>query len=143
MRINAGILNLPMIKNTRTACSALVLLLICFLIPLHAFGEIKPVPEEHVFVLKEYRYVPGQEGGDKLTGLMLCKTRCYALSVDYLTYTIPGGWYLQKIADARDVTVELNNPFMDGQCVCVADEFVLKVNDLYMVKKPRPESLKE
>ena len=115
-----------------------VLLTVCLTLPAVAEDQA-PEPEEHVLVLKEYRYVAVPGGGDELTGFMLCKNRCHALSVDYLNYTTPGGWYLQRVADNKEVTVDLDNPFMKGQCVCVADEFVVKVNDLYMVK---PQSSK-
>lgn len=121
------------------SCVLPLLVMICLLSPLTAAAEATPTPEpeEHVFVLKEYRYVADQGGEDDLTGLMLCKNRCHALSVDYLNYTTPGGWYLQRVAVAKQVAVNLDNPFLQGKCICVADEFVVKVNDLYMVK-PEP-----
>jgi len=129
-------------RISRPAIGA-VLLTVCLLLfpPLASMAEKTPTPEEHVFVLKDYSYIakPGESGDDLLTGFVLCKTRCYALSVDYLTYTSPGGWYLQQVAVAREMIVDLDHPFKDGQCLCVADEFIVKVNDLYMVK-PKDEA---
>lgn len=125
-------------RISHVATGAVLLLTVCLLLlpPLASATEEAPTPEEHVFVLKDYKYVaePDESGDDQLTGLVLCKTRCYALSVDYLTYTSPGGWYMQKVAATREMTVDLNHPFKEGQCLCVVDEYIVKVNDLYMVK---------
>ena len=85
--------------------------------------------EERIFIVKDYRYLPGKTG-DATNGQSLCGTRCNALSTDYLNYTEPGGWRLIKVADDREVLLDLNNPFMDGQCVCVADEYEVRLDEL-------------
>lgn len=84
---------------------------------------------ERVFIVKDYRFLPGKNG-DEAAGLSLCGTRCNALSVDYLNYTEPGGWRLIKVADDRELIVDLNNPFMDGRCLCLADEYEVRVDEL-------------
>lgn len=90
---------------------------------------------EKVFIVLEYRYDPGEGGKDADIGQSLCGTRCNALSVDYLNYTGPGGWRMIKVADKRELTIDMGNPFLTGKCTCVADEYVIKFNELYMSKK--------
>lgn len=85
--------------------------------------------EERIFLVKDYRYLPGP-AGEVATGQSLCGTRCNALSTDYLNYIEPGGWRLIKVAGDRELILELNNPFMDGRCVCVADEYQVLVDEL-------------
>jgi len=89
----------------------------------------KGIKGEHVFIVHDYRYEPGNSEGDPDTGQALCGTRCNALSVDYRNFIDPGGWRFIKIADNREVTLDLGNPFFGGQCVCTADEYVVKIND--------------
>lgn len=86
--------------------------------------------EERFFIVREYRYDPGTTAGDPDFGMSLCATRCNALSEDYLNYTAPGGWRVIKVASGRKLTVELNNPFLGGHCICVADEYLVKADDL-------------
>lgn len=85
---------------------------------------------EHVYIVKDYRYLPGPPAGDSETGQSLCGSRCNALSFDYLNTSEPGGWRIIKVADDRELTVELNNPFMGGKCVCIADEYRVQRDDL-------------
>jgi len=84
---------------------------------------------EQVFIIQEYRYEPGDSGGDPDIGHALCGTRCNALSVDYRNFIDPGGWRFIRVADNREIPVSLNNPFIGGQCVCTADEYVVILND--------------
>jgi len=118
--------------------SWLFFLLVSFFLPLcAAAADDAPAAQDEmvtVFIVNEYRYEPGASGGDPDIGQSLCGTRCNALSVDYLNYVTPGGWRMIKIAGNRELVVELNNPFLDGKCICVADEYQVKVNDLYMSK---------
>ena len=90
---------------------------------------------ENVFIVSEYRFEPAGEGKNSDVGQSLCGTRCNSMSVDYLNYTEPGGWRLIKVADNREVRVDLKNPFLAGTCVCVVDEYEVKVNELYMSSK--------
>jgi len=83
-----------------------------------------------LYIVTDYRYLPGKDKGDPVMGQSLCGTRCNALSTNYLNIVEPGGWRLIKIADGRVLTVPLNNPFMGGDCVCVVDEYVVKVDHL-------------
>jgi len=94
---------------------------------------------EKVYIALEYRYDPGEGGEDSDIGQSLCGTRCNALSVDYLNYTSPGGWRMIKVADRRELTIDPGNPFLTGKCICVVDEYLIKVNELYMSKKKRQE----
>ncbi|MEW6521544.1 MAG: hypothetical protein AB1461_19270 [Thermodesulfobacteriota bacterium] len=87
-----------------------------------------------VYIVNEYRYEPGPSGENADIGQSLCGTRCNALSVDYLNYVTPGGWRLIKVGGNQQLLISLNNPFLDGKCICVADEYLVKVNDLYMSK---------
>ncbi|MCK9296802.1 MAG: hypothetical protein M0P70_17190 [Desulfobulbaceae bacterium] len=87
-----------------------------------------------VYIVNEYRYEPGPSGAHADIGQSLCGTRCNALSVDYLNYVEPGGWRLIKISGNQQLLVDLNNPSLDGKCICIADEYRVKVNDLYMSK---------
>jgi|GEM_PF-1218307 len=89
----------------------------------------KGIKGEHVFIVHEYRYEPGTTAGDPDTGQALCGTRCNALSVDYRNFIDPGGWRFIKIASDREVTLDLGNPFFGGQCVCTADEYIVRLND--------------
>jgi len=118
--------------------SWLFFLLVSIFAPLcTAAAEDAPAAEDEmvkVFIVSEYRYEPGPSGGDLDIGQSLCGTRCNALSVDYLNYVAPGGWRLIKIAGNQQLLVNLNNPFLDGKCICVGDEYQVKVNDLYMSK---------
>jgi hypothetical protein len=116
----------------------LFFLLVPFFLPLHATAaEDAPAAQDEmvrVFIVTEYRYDPCDSGGDPDIGQSLCGTRCNALSVDYLNYVMPGGWRMIKVAGGREMVVELNNPFMGGKCICIADEYQVKVHDLYMSK---------
>jgi hypothetical protein len=112
----------------------LFLALIFLLLPLVAWGQSGQDEEEHIFVIKDYRYEPGMDQADPDMGLALCGTRCNALATDYLNITTPGGWRMQRVASSREVTVSLDNPFMGGNCICVVDEYLLRVNDFYMTQ---------
>ncbi|RJQ67141.1 MAG: hypothetical protein C4519_24565 [Desulfobacteraceae bacterium] len=125
-------------EERRMKKTSLFLLLVPFLLPLSAAAaEDTPAAQEEmvtVFIVSEYRYEPGETGGDPDIGQSLCGTRCNALSVDYLNYVMPGGWRMIKISGNQEIVVDLNNPFMGGKCICVVDEYRVKVHDLYMSK---------
>lgn len=92
-------------------------------LPLHANGAAEDA-ERKAFMVTDYRYEPpaGLTGNPDI-GLSLCGTRCNALSGDFASYLKPGGWRMIKISGGIEIKVELNNPFLAGQCVCVGDEY--------------------
>lgn len=92
---------------------------------------------EKVYVVSDYRYVPANDTDDRDIGLSLCGTRCNALTTDYLNITDVGGWLLMKGAVNREVAVKLNNPFIKGQCICIADEYLVKRDDRYSEERRR------
>ncbi|NTV13108.1 MAG: hypothetical protein HGA96_04130 [Desulfobulbaceae bacterium] len=84
----------------------------------------EPVAEKKAFMVTDYSYEPSRGATGNLDiGLSLCGTRCNALSGDFASYIKPGGWRLIKVASKVEIKVELNNPFLAGQCVCVGDEY--------------------
>ena len=107
-----------------------VFFLIFASLPLAAVAQEPSAAGERFYIVKDHRYVAGDASDNPDMGHSLCGTRCSALSVDYLNYTEPGGWRLIKVAADRELTVELNNPFMGGKCICVADEYELKLDEL-------------
>ena len=96
-------------------------------------GVAKDQPER-IFIVNEYRYEPGAKSGDADLGQSLCGTRCNALSVDYQNYLGPPGWRITRIAHNKEIPVDLNNPYLDGTCICVADEYIVRVTELYKVR---------
>lgn len=118
--------------------SVMFFLLVSFVLPLcAATAEDTPAVQDEMvraFIVSEYRYEPGESGGDPDIGQSLCGTRCNSMSVDYLNYVMPGGWRMIKVSGNRELVVDLNNPFLDGKCICIVDEYLIKVNDLYMSK---------
>lgn len=97
---------------------------------------------EKVYIVNDYRYLPANDTDDRDTGLSLCGTQCNALTTDYLNITEVGGWQLMKGAVNKEVTVELNNPFIKGQCICIADEYLVKIDDRYSEERRRPKKQK-
>jgi hypothetical protein len=84
----------------------------------------EPVVDKKAFMVNDYRYEPPEGATANLDiGLSLCGTRCHALSENFASYIKPGGWRLIKIAGNVTIRVELNNPFLGGQCVCVGNEY--------------------
>lgn len=117
------------------ACRIAFVLLVLGLAWSQGFCAEQPsAAEEHIYLVKSYRYLENSGAGDPDTGLSLCGTRCNSMSADYLNYTSPGGWRLILVARDKEITVPLNNPFVQGTCACVVDEYLVKVNDLYMSK---------
>ena len=39
-----------------------------------------------------------------------------------------------KVSDKQELVVDLDNPFLSGKCICIAEEYMIKINDLYMSK---------
>lgn len=90
--------------------------------------------EEHVFLTKGYRYEPAGPNEDKDLGLFLCGTRCNALSIDYLNITSPGGWRMIRAAKDQEKVISLEAMGLEGTCTCTGDDYLVKINDLYMSK---------
>ncbi|WP_281184324.1 hypothetical protein [Trichlorobacter lovleyi] len=105
-------------------------LLALFLLLAPAADLLAAAEDVTIYIVSDYRYLPGKAKGDPVMGQSLCGTRCNALSTNYLNIVEPGGWRLIKVAGGRVLTVPLNNPFMGGDCVCVVDEYVVKVDRL-------------
>ena len=84
------------------------------------------VEVEPIFVADGYRYVSGSTAADQTKadlGLALCGTRCNALSGNYDSFLETMNYRLTKVADVTERVVELNNPFLDGRCVCTGTEY--------------------
>ena len=79
--------------------------------------------KERVFIVHEYRYEPGGTTENREIGLSLCGTRCNALSDRFANYIKTGGWRLIRTEHNKELAVDLDNPFLDGQCICVGDEY--------------------
>lgn len=109
---------------------ALLPLLVLFLLLASAEGLLAATAGQKLYIVTDYRYLPGKAKSDPVMGQSLCGTRCNALSTNYLNIVEPGGWRLIKISDGRALTVPLNNPFMDGDCICVVDEYTVMVDRL-------------
>ena len=107
-----------------------LLFLVALTLPFTTVAADKVKPEDQqVFVVNDYRYDPGISGGDPDTGHALCGTQCNAMSYDYRNVIDPGGWRFILVAEGRELIVPLHNPFMGGNCICTADEYVIKIND--------------
>lgn len=99
--------------------------------PFNSLASDLPAREVTVFLVTGYDYQVGPSGENPPIGRSLCATRCNAFSSDHQNYTDAGGWRMIKTASAEKITVELNNPFLDGSCVCTADRYKVIVNELY------------
>lgn len=89
----------------------------------------KSTSEQQAWIVNDYRYIPDSPQDDPDLGLSLCSTRCNAMTSDYRNVIDPGGWILTRVAENKELTVELNNPFIGGHCICVADEYIVTYNE--------------
>lgn len=96
--------------------------------------------DEKAYVVHEYRYVPATAADDRETGLSLCGTRCNALSTDYRNISEPMGWQMIRVATGQELIVELNSRFIGGHCVCVVDEYMVKIDDRSTRENRRPRA---
>lgn len=103
-------------------------LLITAFLPLADSPAAAETPET-IYIVNDYRYVTASAADDQETGHSLCGTRCNTLSSNIKNIQEPGGWSLVRIGIHKEITVELKSPFLGGQCVCVADEYSVKVTD--------------
>jgi len=93
--------------------------------------------DQQAWVVNDYRYEPGSDKDDPNIGLSMCSTRCNAMSLDYRTVIDPGGYRLIRIGENRELTVELNNDFIGGHCICVADEYIVRLNEFNRPKQSK------
>lgn len=93
-------------------------------------------PKGFIYLINDYRYEPGNSGGDPSLGHALCGIRCNALGSDYLNYAMDTGMRLTRVEADATLKVDLKNPFMGGDCVCIVDKFLTQENDL-LLSKPR------
>ena len=127
-RVLYSLLSKPRTLNFEQPFLIHSLLITAFItLPLTASAEDAPqsgrAAEEQIYIVSEYRYVPANAADDQETGHTLCGSRCNALSANLLNYAEAGGWRLTKIDSNRELPVALNNPFISGSCVCMADEY--------------------
>ena len=94
--------------------------------------------EDTIYIVHESRYKPAGAADDSDIGVALCGTQCNALSSNYLNITEAGGWQLIRVANNIELTVELDNPFIGGDCVCLADEYRVEKDDRYSIENRRP-----
>jgi len=113
--------------------TGLCLFTLFLLSPFTVFAQETEAPlrpgEHQAWVVNDYRYIPGSSADDENIGLSLCSTRCNAMTLDYRSVIDPGGYRLIRVAENRELKVELNNPYIGGHCICVADEYKVIVND--------------
>ncbi len=93
---------------------------------------------ETIYIVNDYRYVPANATDDQEIGLSLCGTRCNALSTDFRNILEPMGYQMIKGAANQELTVQLNSPFIKGHCICIADEFIVKIDNRNSVENRRP-----
>ncbi len=132
---------LPAISAQLSAISLLIAIALLLVLTAAEAAQGQQTPEK-VYLVNDYRYIPANTTDDKDIGLSLCGTRCNALSTDYLNITEVGGWQLMKGAVNRELTVELNSPFIKGQCICIADEYTVKIDDRNSEERRRPRTQK-
>ena len=59
----------------------------------------------------------------------LCATRCNAISGNYKSYMMPGGWRLIKLESSKKLIVDIDNPFVKGNCICTGDVYSVTKED--------------
>jgi hypothetical protein len=91
---------------------------------------------ETAYIVNDYRYEPAGSVGDANTGHALCGNRCNALSFDYADYVMADPREVKRVASDRELTIPLDNPFMQGNCVCTVDQYIIKPNTRHQ-PKPR------
>jgi len=52
------------------------------------------------------------------------------MTTDYRNVIDPGGYRYIRVAENKELEVSIDNPFIGGHCICVADEYVIRVNEL-------------
>jgi len=85
---------------------------------------------EKFYIVNDYRFEPGAATKDAVLGQSICGTRCNALTRNYLNYTVPGGWRVIKTASNQELKVQLDRPRIAGECICIADEYLVIVDEL-------------
>ena len=121
---------------SRHAPPAALLFFFMLALPVCA-AELQRDSRESLYVVTDYRFIAGEKGGDADLGQSLCGTRCNALSVDRNSFMETGEWSYTRVATGRELTLALDNPFLAGQCICVADEYLVKYDELLGGQRPR------
>ncbi len=111
--------------------SSLVLFVSLFFLSA-TFAQAAKTPERVVtaFLVTAYDYDPGGSGSDIDMGRSICATQCNAFSTDYLNYSEAGGWRIIKTASQEQLRLEIKNPFLEGDCLCTADRYEIRINEL-------------
>lgn len=84
---------------------------------------------ETIYLINDYRYASASAADDRDIGHSLCGTRCNALATNFSNIMEPGGWSLVRVSSNKEITVELNSPFLGGQCICLVDEYSVKITN--------------
>lgn len=120
-----------------SAISLLIAITLLLVLTAAEAAQEQPPPET-IYIVNDYRYVPATSADDQEIGHSLCGTRCNALSSSYKNILEPGGWSLVRTGINKEVIVELKSPFLGGQCICLADEYSVKVTDPGGPRTQRP-----
>lgn len=83
-----------------------------------AEAEASKTPDT-IFYTDEYYFDRSSNPDAPEIAQSLCGTRCNALSGSYDSYLSPGGWRLIQVGRPVKKVVDLDNPFLQGKCVCV------------------------
>lgn len=105
-----------------------------FAILLLIFADVSVVVADNgvtgtpAYIVLDYRYDSLGSNGSPETGHTLCATRCNSLSFDYADYIMADAREIKKIAAGRELEITLENPFLQGRCFCLVDEYVITPN---------------
>ena len=93
----------------------------------------KPVT---IFVTEKYAFDYQSNPEAPKIAQALCGTRCNALSGNYDSYKVPGGWRLIQIGMNVEKIVDLDSPFVHGKCICTGELY--QVSDEHtLIENPR------
>lgn len=104
--------------NTSVILSLCVCLLLLTAMPVHAEPKT-------VFWVNEYAFDFAANPGAPEIARSICGTRCNALSETYNSFKMPGGWRLVKVHSNKRVVIDIDNPFVKGNCICIGDEYLV------------------
>jgi len=85
---------------------------------------------EKFYIVNDYRYQSETDTQNAVIGQSVCGSRCNALTSNYLNYTVPGGWRVIKTASNLELKIQLDQPRIGGECICIADEYLVIVDEL-------------
>ena len=78
-----------------------------------------------VFWVNEYAFDFAANPGAPEIARSICGTRCNALSETYNSFKMPGGWRLVKVHSNKRIVIDIDNPFVKGNCICIGDEYLV------------------